>query len=328
MDLFTSVGHDKFDDIAFVSSSNKFNDCIKLYNKNPEDVLGVIYQNGEYFDFDDIIIKDSEQIKISELTQEKIDNYTEHGLTVYFVSRTKGPFSTSELSSPKIYVIKKALAPLLFAVKYVSSLWKDYQPDYDYEYLFVSFNTRGNKRYANYGVEKIEFLEIKMFDGCKIEDYYRIIDNTVILSVNDKFNSYGEITGENQTIYIFDKRDGAFIGDSDKTEKVKAKMPNGKYNEYDSVINNYYEYDGKTKIDGIIGIACKLFDTISVSYITQYGEYVCVEHSYLEKWDDNTYSIDDNDDRHNSDNITIIKRENRKSSFELDTINWSDEEDE
>lgn len=145
MDLFTSVGHDKFDDIAFVSSSNKFNDCIKLYNKNPKDVLGIICQNGEYFDFDDIIIKDSEQIKISELTQEKIDNYTQHGLTVYFVSRTKGPLSTSDLSSPKIYVIKKALAPLLFGVKYVSSLWKDYQPDSEYEYLFVSFNTRGNK---------------------------------------------------------------------------------------------------------------------------------------------------------------------------------------
>lgn len=167
-----------------------------------------------------------------------------------------------------------------------------------------------------------------MYDGYKIENYYRIIDNTVILSVDDNFDSDGEVTGENRTIYIFDKRDGSFIENSNKSDKVKAKMPNGKYDEYISVVNNYYEDDGNTKIDGIIGIACNLFDTISVSYIMDYYDNVCVQHSYLEKWDDNTYSIDDNDDHYHPDNTTIIKRENRKSSFELVTIDWSDEEDE
>lgn len=323
MDLFTSVGHDKFDDIAFVSSSNRFNDCIKLYNKNPKDVLGVIYQNGEYLDFDDIIIKDSEQIKISELTQEKIDNYTQHGFTVYFVSRTKGYSSLSVLSSPKIYVIEKVLAPLLFGVKYVSSLWKDYQPDSEYEYLFVSFNTRGGKSYGHSSVENIEFIEISMYDGDTIDDYYRIIDNAVVLSVDTSFDSDGEVTGKDRTVFIFDKRNGAFETTSNSTAKVKAKMPNGKYDSYESIINNYYEYDGVTKIEGIIGIACKLFDTVSVSYIMQYNDYVYVSCSFLDKWDDNAYVIDDD-----YPYTTIIKKENSKSSFEVETINEFDEEDE
>lgn len=323
MDLFTSVGHDKFDDIAFVSQSNRFNDCIKLYNKNPKDVLGVVYQNGEYLDFDDIIIKDSEQIKISELTQEKIDNYTQHGFTVYFVSRTKGYSSLSVLSPPKIYVIEKALAPLLFGVKYVSSLWKEYQPDAEYDYWFVSFNTRGGKPYGHSSVENIEFIEISMFYGDDIENYYRIIDNSVILSVDQRFDSDGEVTGKERTIFIFDKRNGAFETTSNDTAKVKAKMSNGRYDSYESILNNYYEYDGVTKIEGIIGIACKLFDTISVSYIMEYNDYVYVSCSCLDKWDDNTYVIDDN-----YPYTTIIKRENSKSSFEIETINESDEEDE
>lgn len=323
MDLFTSVGHDKFDDIAFVSQSNRFNDCIKLYNKNPKDVLGVVYQNGEYLDFDDIIIKDSEQIKISELTQEKIDNYTQHGFTVYFVSRTKGYSSLSVLSSPKIYVIEKALAPLLFGVKYVSSLWKEYQPDAEYDYWFVSFNTRGDGPYGHSSVENIEFIEISMFYGDDIENYYRIIDNSVILSVDQRFDSDGEVTGKDHTVYVFDKRNGAYETQCYETGKIKTKISNGKYDTYDSVINNYYEYDGKTKIGGIIGIACKLFDTISVSYIMQDNDYVYVSRSYLDKWDDNTYVIDDD-----YPYTTIIKRENSKSSFEIETINESDEEDE
>ena len=323
MDLFTSVGHDKFDDIAFVSSSNKFNDCIKLYNKNPKDVLGVICQNGKYLDFDDIIIEDSEQIKISELTQEKLDDYTQRGFTVYFVSRTGSNASGGKLSSPKVFVVERVFGPLLIAAKYVSALWKDYQPDYEYEYNFVSFNTRGSRRYGSGSVKTIEFLEVSMYEGDTIDDYYRIIDNAVVLSIDTSFDSDGEVTGNDHTVCVFDKRDGAYETQCDETDKITAKMSNGKYDTYDSVINNYYEYDGKTKIGGIIGIACKLFDTISVSYITYYNDYVHVSCSYLDKWDDNTYVIYDD-----YPYTTIIKRESSKSSFEIENINDLDEEDE
>ena len=323
MDLFTSVGHDKFDDIAFVSSSNKFNDCIKLYNKNPKGVLGAIYQNGEYLDFDDMIIKDSEQIKMSELTQEKIDNYTQHGFTVYFVSRTGSTAPGGKLSSPKVFVVERVFGPLLIAARYVSALWKDYQPDYEYEYNFVSFNTRGSRRYGSGSVKTIEFLEVSMYEGDTIDDYYRIIDNTVVLSIDTSFDSDGEVTGKDHTVYVFDKRDGAYETQCYVTAKIKAKMINGKFDEYDSVINNYYEYDGKTKIGGIIGIACKLFDTISVSYIMDQNEYVYVSYSCLDKWNDDEYVIDDN-----YPYTTIITRENSKSPFEIEIINETDEEDE
>ena len=324
MDQFTSVGHSKFDDIAFVSASKQFDAYVELYKKNPLDVLGVIYSNGEYLDFDDMITHESNQITISELTQEKIDDYNKKGFTVYFVSRT-GKFNVNggQLSSPKVFVIERVLAPLLVAAKYVCTLWKDYQPDYEYEYNFISFNTRGGRTYGHSSVETIEFLEVSMYDGDTIDDYYRIIDNAVVLSIDTSFDSDGEVTGKDRTIYVFDKRDGAFETSSNDTAKVKAKTSNGKYDSYESILNNYYEYDGVTKIEGIIGIACKLFDTISVSYIMEYNDYVYVSCSCLDKWDDNTYVIDDN-----YPYTTIIKRENSKSSFEIETINESDEEDE
>lgn len=334
-DLCT-VYNDTFNDIAYVCKKKEFV-SLKLKNSRERRILGTKIvgcadKTGKIVSWDELPANASfvSKIKVSELTDERLSAYNSSDNIVYIIVQERDYSNSNAVKSACIYSIENVLAPNLCLLKEEFSTKMDKyteEDEDDYNYCFVSFNTRGNKRYKSFD-SNIVFIDTNEWENSVDNRNYLIIDNTVFLSTEKPIDRNGWASG-NGEIWVFDKRDGSYICASDDQGEITYYKANGETYYSDNVLmSRLYpiEYkDGESyysniPIDGCVVLGGYLFDTNACSYVTHNWEKVNITVSHLEVNEEGEYLLSSEDDYR----LILIRR---NGEFEVEGVEYDNEED-
>ena len=343
MNIFTVVKNDFVADLAFVVKNDLFEffkyACDEINSRGDYLITGYVRDN-KYTSLEDIILEESEQIKISELTHDSLNEIRNSGYTVYIAVKRESYYNSGKLSAGTIYSILDVLAPKLCIVQTQFALDRSLDTEMHSEIYAVSFDTKGKRQYRNSSVESVEFIEMEYCDDKDFSEFYKIIDNSVVISTDDKFDYDGWIQGtESNNIWVFDKRDGAFetyINGKDLT-KIRYLNKNGEEihtiecqmcRMYTSYVKSPNPYSEKYLVDGMINLGGHIFDTEAVSFVFHERDELYYEGCFIEELGENTYLLDEGDDGYGNWYTTILTR-GKNGSLYVDTdYQKMDDEDE
>lgn len=328
----TTKGSDKFTDVVYVMDKKRFDIYTKILDgdtinqSDDKKILGFVYRDGKVS-----VLESATPIKYSELTQETLESYTSRGEVVFALSSIKY-YGWAQYSEPRIFSIRKILAPNLCIGVLEFSMDGKVGREGENEYYFISFNTRGKHQYGISSIERIEYIQTNVYADAPedIESRYAIYDNTIILSPDEKIDSDGEVatsSSDRSTIWIFDKRDGYCDGYSNQEGKEVYVNANGVKNEY-SVAMCPVKSENKTPVEGCLVIGGKLFDTEYVSYVTYDGEYFTVDNRKVQDYGDGECELYSDFDSYNGKFYRLVmhRKDNGTGSLTIDIEYDEDEE--